>query len=279
MLVSLLKKTIATPRNDNMLHFSQHLQHDRHAALYYAHGYPSVPDPSWQSIFPLLQGTAIHETIHEILQKNLEKYKAEHPIIAKDPDLTLEWTGTADAYAMLDGEFWLLDYKTISGVGMSFLDNQPKPEHVMQVSAYYHFGPSQKCKTGIVYFPTTPDYKKRWEEPRLIEFDPLPKRDIIARMRQVEEAIHDYEEDDTLPDYPAGEYTWKKTNKVYKLWYRPHYSSLFCPWAAFHDDPCGCSQQKPKFIAEYKNGELIADENGWEIAEEVGLPYETQDDV
>lgn len=283
LILDALKDTLTEARNDGMLHFSQHLQHDRHTAIYMQYGYPNTSLP-WGRMFPLIQGTAIHETIHAAMAKTYPKYVPEREITLpvttdKNARFSYTWTGTADAYVEVDDTIWLLDYKTISGSGMSFLTNKPKPEHILQVSAYYHFGPTQNCKTAVVYFPTGPDYKRKWEEPRFVEFEPIPKMELVERMQQVEEAIHDYEEDDTLPPIPNGEYVWKKTGKNYKLQYRPHYTTMFCPWASLHDDPCGCSNEKTQHIAEYKNGELIADERGWEIAEEVGLPLQDDQDV
>jgi len=275
-LVDTLKRALSEPRNDEMLHFSQHLQHDRHTAIYMEYGYPTVDQP-WGRIFPLVQGTGVHESIHATMAKLYQPYVAERPIKAKDKRLEFEWTGTADAYVSIDNVVYLLDYKTISGAGMSFLEHEPKPEHVLQVSAYYHFGPTQDCQPAVLYLPSSPDYRKKWSEPRFIPFEPIGLDTLVRRMREVEEAIWDYKEHRELPEPPAGEWAWKKRGKLYKLEYRPHYTTMFCPWASLSDDPCGCSQAKPITAGTYKEGTLTIDDEYAIIVEKIGVPDEAEE--
>lgn len=275
VVIDSLKAALGAPRNDGMLHFSQHLQHDRHTAIYTRYGYPATNVP-WGRMFPLIQGTGVHETIHATMKSLYPKYVAEHPITAKDKALQYSWTGTADAYVEVDSEVWLIDYKTISGAGMSFLGDTPKDDHILQVSAYYHFGPTQNCKTGVLYLPSSPGYSKDWSEPAFLPFEPVPYRDLIERMRQVEEAIIEYEDHDELPDPPNGDWSWKKRGKAYKLEYRPHYTSMFCPWASLLDDPCGCSEQKSIIAATYKDGDLTIAEGYASIVDEIGVPDESK---
>ena len=101
-----------------------------------------------------------------------------------------------------------------------------------------------------MYLPSSPDYKRRWEEPRFYEITPLSKAEVSKRMREVEHAIDDYQRDGVLPDPLMGENTWKhnKRNKNWELWYKPHYSSMFCPWKDQEVDLCGCSTQKPELM-------------------------------
>lgn len=273
MIIKDLKRALSEPRNDEILHFSQHLQHDRHTAIYMRYGYPAADLP-WGRMFPLVQGTGIHETLHATMKKLYPKYVPEHTIKAKDKALQYDWTGTADAYVEIDGQVWLLDYKTISGAGMSFLGEDPKPEHVLQVSAYYHFGPTQNCKTAVLYLPTSPGYSKDWSEPVFLQFEPVSKWELVERMRKVEEAIFEYEDHETLPDPPNGEWAWKKRGKTYKLEYRPHYTTMFCPWASTHDDPCGCSNETSHTAATYKDGDLTIIDGYDIIVEEMGVPDE-----
>ena len=275
-LVDTLKRALSEPRNDEMLHFSQHLQHDRHTAIYMEYGYPSVDQP-WGRIFPLVQGTGVHESVHATMAKLYQPYVAEHPIKAKDKRLEFEWTGTADAYVSIDNVVYLLDYKTISGAGMSFLEDEPKPEHILQVSAYYHFGPTQACQPAVLYLPSSPDYTKKWAEPRFIPFEPIGLDSLVNRMREVEEAIWEYKEHNVLPAPPEGEWSWKKRGKTHKLEYRPHYTTMFCPWASLADDPCGCSQSKTIIAGTYKEGVLTIDDEYAIIVEKIGLPNEPEE--
>jgi hypothetical protein len=251
-LINSIKRDVTTPRNDRMLHFSTDLQNPRHTALAWKHSIPDTVKP-WANTLPLLQGTAIHEEVHRIMDRQEDwNYASEQSILVDDEQFSFPWCGTVDAYLENpDGEVWLVDYKTISGSSFGFLNDEPKPEHLLQVSAYYHFGPQiPNLRVGILYLPTSADYKRRWHEPLFIEVKPLDRGNILQMMTFVEDAIMSYENDSILPAVLAGTTTWKqnKKEKVWELWYKPHYSSLFCPWKDDLTDPCGCSTIKAQII-------------------------------
>jgi hypothetical protein len=272
-LVNNLKDALSEPRNDGILHFSQHLQHDRHTVLYMEYGYPKVVQ-AWGRVFPLVQGTGVHETVHTIMSGLYPKYVPEFEIRADD-SFQFSWGGTADAYVEdHDGSVWLIDYKTISGPGVEFLEDEPKEDHIWQVSAYYHFGPTQACKTGVLYLPSSAGYKRDWAEPRFLPFEPLERDTLINRMLSIEEAISLYRTDNILPEYPEGSYSWKKKGKKYELLYRPHYTSMFCPWASLDDDPCKCSNQTQKIVAKWSDDTLDIEAGYDIIVETIGLPDE-----
>lgn len=274
-LISGLKAALSAPRNDNTLHFSQHLQHDRHTAIYHVYGYPTVNQP-WGNLFPLVQGTGVHNTIHEIMPtvEGVEEYTPEYTVTAPKEDFKYQWGGTVDAIMRYYNEDWIVDYKTISGAGMSFLDGEVKPEHKLQVSAYKAFLPDNNFTTGILYLPSSPDYKRKWAEPVFMAFDAFTRAQVYARMLNVEKAIDLYRHSGELPDEPSGEYVWKTKYKYWQLVYKPHYTSMFCPWASLHDDPCGCSKATYKVVAEYKKGTLTIEEGYDTIVEEMGMPDE-----
>jgi len=277
-LINDLKYSLATPRNDRMLHFSQHLQHDRHTVLYHEFGYPHVI-PAWGNMFPLLQGTGIHETIHQHMENLVDKYVPEYAVAPRYEDVfEYDWVGTVDAFVTDNNTNWILDYKTISGAGMDFLNDEPKPEHIMQVSAYKAFVPRStnvmNWRTAILYFPSSPNYKRQWAEPRFLEFQALDTDSVYSRMLEVEGHINVYIKDGILPSWPEGSYVWKKKYKTWNLLYKPHYSSLFCPWQTLDDDPCGCSKQTQKAIAEWKKGTLKVEPGYDKIVEDIGLPDE-----
>lgn len=252
-LIDTIKRETNKPRNDGLLHFSSHMMNDRHTALYYHHGYPeNTWDKPWMNTLPLFQGTAIHEQIHAIMGEHHKPYAAEIEISCED--YSYPWVGTADAYAEDEnGNLILIDYKTISGTSFGFLDG-PKPEHIMQVSAYYHFGMPGVHSVGILYLPTTPDYRRRWSEPVFYYVTPLDRDIIDRRITAVENAISQYGDDNSvLPDILPGEYSWKQ-NKKERRWeyhYRPHYSTMFCPWKGQENDPCGCSHEKPVHVGNW----------------------------
>lgn len=279
MLLSKLKESLSEPRNDGYLHFSQHLQHDRHAAIYMKYGYPKTT-PAWGRMFPLVQGTGIHDVIHTHMAKIVDQYLPEHPIVLDD-EYHYPWTGTVDAFAKVGDEYWILDYKTISGAGMFFLGDEPKEDHKWQVSAYHAFMPmtSDDWRTAVIYLPSSPDYKKNWSEPVMLEFEPYSKREVEERISDVERAIGLYLEDNILPDIPPPTFAWKKRGKTYFLQQRPHYTTLFCPWSSLIDDPCGCSDEKSSLLATYTEGDLKI-EDGYDkmvkqIIQEIGYPYDS----
>jgi len=248
-LIDTIKWKVNQPRVDEYLHFSTDLQNPRHTCISWEHGYPMVDRP-WMNTFPLLQGTAIHEFVHTIMHDAEDwNYASEQSIMVDHRDFP--WTGTVDAYLdNPDGETWLIDYKTASGVSLSFME-EAKSEHVLQVSAYYHYGVAiPNLRVGILYLPSSPDYKRRWEEPRFYEIQPLSKDEVSQRMLEVEQAITNYRFNGVLPDPIMGENVWKhnKRNKNWELWYKPHYSSMFCPWRGQEVDPCGCSTLKPELM-------------------------------
>lgn len=248
-LINTIKNEVNKPRVDDYLHFSTDLQNPRHTCISWVHGYPLVDRP-WMNTFPLLQGTAIHEFVHTIMHNAEDwNYVSEQSILVDNFDYP--WAGTVDAYLdNPDGETWLIDYKTASGVSLSFME-EAKPEHVLQVSAYYHYGVAiPNLRVGILYLPSSPDYKRRWEEPRFYEIAPISKAEVSKKMREVEHAIDKYLRDGSLPDPLQGDNIWKynKRNKNWELWYKPHYSSMFCPWKDQEVDLCGCSTQKPELM-------------------------------
>ena len=275
-LINIIKQHTLSPRNDSMLHFSQHLTHNRHTALYYWFGYPGIVNEPWMNTLPLLQGNAMHNEIHRIMDEayNID-YVSEVPVIPDEDLFVYPWMGTADAYVRIGDERWLIDYKTISGAGITFLQ-KPRLEHTLQVSCYYHFNKPlyDADRVGILYLPMSADYKRRWHEPQFFEIEPMPKEVLMQHIASVESDISIYQSTRLLPAWPEGEYKWKqnKRNKDYELHYKPHYSSMFCPWRYYgDDDPCGCSQQKPMLV-----GKVDYDMNVIDGEEETVLAYVEQ---
>lgn len=243
-------------RNDDYLHFSSHLQHARHAVIAYTHGYPEVRK-EWGSVAQLTMGTAMHEQIHYIMDEKFGLwYQSEIPVT---PFFIREvgWTGTADAVVDVDGQRWLIDYKTTSSQTFEYLNGQPKDDHILQVSAYYHFLGDEiitpDTRVGVLYIPTSPNFSRKWANPQFMEFEPLPKDEILSVMDSTVAAIERYSEEDVLPPVPTGEWKWtnNKRKGVKELIYKPHWSTRYCPWSSLFDDPCGCCNEQPVFGGTY----------------------------
>ena len=267
-LINNIKSKIAEPRNDGVLHFSSHLTNDRHTVLSHFYGIPHTVKP-WANTLPLLQGSGIHDYIHTLMGKSKEfRYMPEKPITVGDEyGFKYKWGGTADAYVQEpnNSEVWLIDYKTISGTSLEFLDG-PKREHILQVSAYYHFGPQfDNMRVGILYLPTTPNYRRQWSEPVFYEIISIDKDYLIERMHSIERLITLFNEkvaygagSEAAPPIERGEYKWKQIKKdnCWEVSYHPHYSYLFCPWKDEEIDVCGCSTLKVRVV-----GRVDVDDN------------------
>lgn len=243
-------------RNDDYLHFSSHLQHMRHAVVSYTHGYPEV-QRGWGNIAQLFMGTAMHEEIHRVMADTFAPNYFDEisvPIVEVEG---VGWTGTADAVVDVNGQRWLVDYKTTSSQTFEYLNGQPKDDHILQVSAYYHFLPldliTPGTKCGVLYIPTSPNFSRKWAEPQFMEFEPLPRDDIMGIMKETATAIALYRDEEVLPPVPEGEWKWtsNKRKGVKELIYKPHWSTRYCPWAALFDDPCGCSEEQSVFGGTY----------------------------
>jgi len=254
-LIDTIKSKIAEPRNDGLFHFSSHLTNDRHTILSHYYGIPHTVKP-WANTLPLLQGSGVHDYIHNIMSKSSEfRYMPEKPItVGAEYGFRYKWGGTADAYVqeISSNDTWLIDYKTISGPSLEFLDG-PKREHILQVSAYYHFGSKvDNMRVGIIYLPTTPNYKRQWSEPVYYEIIPIDFDYLQERMHSIERLMDVFKKGsrDGLPPVERGEYKWKQIKKdnSWEVSYHPHYSRLFCPWKDEEVDVCGCSALKVRVV-------------------------------
>jgi hypothetical protein len=286
MLDKILLEHANESRNDGMLHFSSALQNDRHAVLGYVHGYPQSDKP-WGEVAQLITGTAIHEYLHQLYDMRDDKIKQYYAEIELSPTFVngFQWTGTADA-VLVDSEdqAWLVDYKTTSSNTFEYLNGKPKPEHILQVSAYYHFLPehlTEDAKCGIMYIPVSPTFSRKWAEPAFMEFDPVPADDIISIMERVGDSIKEYKITDYLPPVLEGEWSWRydKRSKKWKFGYKPHWSTRYCPWASLLDDPCLCSESKSidggTWNPETNEYDLTLD--GKEYVDYVTKPWELDD--
>lgn len=246
--------------NDHLLHASSHITGSlRHAQLDVA-GAPRIQSELLSEI-TLMTGTMWHEWIHNALRRLGLPYMAE---VNMNPWLPPGWGGTLDALIWNPDikAFVLVDFKTTKGEGMRFLrTGGAKEEHILQTSAYWHaarkMGVPLAKAVGVFYLPKN-DTRNRDEliEPLLIDFEPLPQRELLNTMKDRRKRVDRYL--DSLPNgsRPAGA-DWltselepvqpriqraylDKGTGTWEVKLIPHWSAAYCP---FPDDLCDCSSQ------------------------------------
>lgn len=253
--------------NDYLLHASSHIMGSiRHAQLDVA-GAPKRTSALLDE-FVLKTGSLWHEWLHDTLRGLGVPYMAE---VNLTPWLPAGWGGTADALIWnpeLKG--WVLnDWKTIKGEGLKFIRRDgAKPEHIAQTSAYWYaarkMGLPMVKRIAVLYLPKN-DTRSKDEliEPLLVDFAPLPAKQLHGEMKKRSGRVSEYIE--SLPFDPtdpvevnvrplsdwvtdALEPVQERVQRAYldkpsgtwELKLVPHWSAGFCP---FHVELCDCSTQ------------------------------------
>jgi len=249
---------------------------------------------------PLWIGSLLHEDIHRILRKTGVPYMAE---VNMTPWLPAGWGGTADAF------FWnpdlkafvLADFKTSKGESMRYLIRDgAKVEHIKQASAYWHaarkMGLPLVKKIGVYYLPKN-DTRSKDDliEPLLIDFEPLPVRELAKEMKYRHGRVSEYIDslpprlqsgaptqqtyDMLLPMYltdalePVQERQqkvyWDRNTDVWELKLVPHWSTMFCP---FPRELCDCGSQGTTKIGFYDIDGTYYARTGYEDIEPLVSP-------
>jgi hypothetical protein len=222
---------------------------------------------------PLWIGSLIHEDIHRILRKTGVPYMAE---VNMTPWLPAGWGGTADAFVWNPElkAFVLTDFKTSKGEAMRFVEQGgAKIEHVKQTSAYWHaakkMGLPLVKKIGVYYLPKN-NTKGGDVEPLLIDFEPLPVRELGKDMRYRHGRVSEYInsiDPESVPPFTAHpepylwltdalepvqerqqKLYWDKYSDTWELKLVPHWSAAFCP---FPHELCDCGSQGTTKIGFY----------------------------
>jgi hypothetical protein len=279
----------------------------RHAQLDVA-GAPKK-DRGLMDLITLHTGTMWHEFIHDTLRRLGVPYMAE---VNVTPWLPKGWGGTAD------GVFWnpdykafvLGDYKTQKGEGMRYIVRDgAKEDHRFQTSVYWHglkkMGLPLIKKVGVFYLPKN-DTRNKDEviEPVLIDFDPIPQRELTQIAKTRFNRVLQYEE--SLPFVPesvqirelgtpadevdvpevaldhwltdALEPVQQREQRVYfdrktETWdvkLVPHWSAAYCP---FPDTLCDCSKHGETKIGMYDvDGSTYIPRKGYEDIEPIVKP-------
>jgi hypothetical protein len=193
----------ARRKPDGLLHPSSHLTGSlRHAQLDVA-GAPRE-GPRLMEI-TLMTGTMWHEWIHDTLRRLGVPYMAE---VNLTPWLPKGWGGTAD------GVVWNPELQGVrpgrlqdaEGRGMRYIVRDgAKEDHRFQTSLYWHglkkMGLPLAKKVGVFYLPKN-DTRNKDEviEPVLIDFDPIPQRELTQIAKTRFNRLLEYEE--SLPFVP-----------------------------------------------------------------------------
>lgn len=295
-------------KKDGLLHASSHLTGSlRHAQLDVA-GAPRRSD-SVLSLITLKTGHLWHEYMHDTLRRLGVPYMAE---VNLTPWLPPGWGGTPDGFFWRpeDKMFVLGDFKTQKGEGMRFIVRDgAKEDHRFQTSLYWHGGKKMGLplakKIGVWYLPKN-DTRNRDEviEPVLVDFDPIPQRELTKIAKARFNRVLDYEQ--SLPFTPesvqirewgtepdevddpnvvidewitdALEPVQPRLQRAYfdrktETWdvkLVPHWSAAYCP---FPDTLCDCNRHGETKIGMYDvDGSTYIPRKGYEDIEPVVSP-------
>ena len=245
---------------DGLLHPSTHLAGPLRHAMLNAAGAPENRNPLTTEV-ALMTGTLWHQWIGDTLTRLGLPVMLE---VKLDPWLPAGWAGTADIVAWNPQlKSWVLvDIKTTKGEGIRYIEQKgAKDEHILQASSYWHalrkMGLPLAKKIGVYYLPKN-GVSGRDVRPILVDFDPVPVRELNAVMKGRGKSVTKYLE--SLPERPFApepdEYDFWVTPELAPVDEReqrlfpdrasgtsevrlvPHWTAAFCP---FPDELCDCS--------------------------------------
>lgn len=284
-LVGALKAGLARDHRpeDGLLHCSSDILGSlRHSQLRLA-GAPTLENELVQDI-RLRTGTMWHEYLATQILQGLA-VMSEIKVTKYLPE---GWAGTAD-WLFWDWEkrcFVLGDLKTIRGEGMYYVERDgAKPEHIAQLSAYYHAlkdsGMPLRRGFFVCYLPMNPDSDKRMEsvEPVMIDCIPMSKDYLHGIMQEKWEksqaylewfkngepnwAMSSYGDHNRFlnpklePPTPREQKTfWDRKAGIYNIKLVPSWKTKYCPYP---NELCDCSEQGETKIGhyEYREGDVL----------------------
>lgn len=277
--------------NDGLLHASSHLTGSlRHAQLEVV-GAPRVESELLSEV-TLMTGTMWHEFIHRALVASGVPYMAE---VNLTPWLPVGWGGTLDALVLNPelNAFVIVDFKTIKGEGLRFIERDgAKDEHIWQTSLYWHGvkkmlgGTAKLAKTVAIYYLPKNDTRSKDDiiAPVLVDFEPLPLQEVMATARFRAERVEAYKQSLEWPrvedtgDGPSLNF-WltdelaPPQERVQRIFYdrstetwdvklMPHWSTAYCP---FPEELCDCNTQGQTKIGMYDtDGSTYIPRSGYE---------------
>lgn len=260
---------------DGMLHPSSHLNNPlRHAQLDMA-GAPERRN-SLVSEITLMTGTMWHEWIGATLKRLGLPVMQEVNLTPWLPD---GWSGTADLVVWHpERKAWVLvDIKTTKGEGIKWIESKgAKDDHVLQTSAYWYalkkMGLPLLKKVLVYYLPKNETRGGDTVMPVLVDFDPVPAKELGRLMKGRGKSITAYLE--SLSGVPGvqGDYGYWLTDKlapvpereqrlsfvrasgIHEVKLVPHWSAAYC---RFPDELCPCGALGTEKIGHFDNGEYF----------------------
>jgi hypothetical protein len=232
--------------------------------------------PSIASQVAMQTGTFWHDYMNRLL------IKARVPVMQEvnlAPWLPDGWSGTADwlFWSPEYEAFVLADLKTAKAESWRWLKDEPKENHLWQLSAYWYaleeMGLPLVKGFALFYLPKEDKMGEQIEpiihECGLIDKD-LIHDEMESRWAAVQEYLYHGELPATLPRPPEmylNDYLAPVQERVQKLWWDkkagvwnvklvPHWSAAFCP---YDSSLCDCSEQGTTKIGEWyfdDNGEI-----------------------
>jgi hypothetical protein len=304
-VVGIISRGLARSRRepDGLLHSSSDIMGPlRHTQLALA-GAPVLPR-SLTSDVRMLVGTELHEWLAVAFRYEEVPFMSE---INLTPWMPPGWGGTCDMliFNPESKRFRLLDIKTTRGDAIKWLKGEAKPEHVHQVSSYYHaVDQSGIAKLDpvatVLYWPITDTEAKPL--PQAIDFKPLPKKELGTLMKSRRDAAVAYVaslpkealdmagtvvgENDWTPEAEVTDYSIFHTPKLapihpreqvlhrnnaagtYDLKTKPHWSAGFCDYPGIL---CGCRNQ----AGVTKIGHYLPEGQGWKYVPRKGFEDQT----
>lgn len=290
---------------DGKLHPSTHLLgHLRHSQLDLA-GAPTKKREFANSA-RLESGTMWHERIHNRMRKKGVPHMAETKLDAWLPD---GWAGTADCL-LWNAEhraFALIDYKTIEGKGVYWIETQGAKEgHIWQLSAYLYaceaMGIPVFTDEGyILYIPITEGQNSGVGTCHVMMevVKPINKDLLHNHMADIKSKTDDYLDSvevsgwtlrgnraefmepvaayltDALADPPAREQKlfWDKDKKIFHVRLVPPWGAKYCP---YHEPLCTCSSLKTEKIGEYSMDKEYSPREGYEEIVPTVVPTDSE---
>lgn len=192
-----------TKTPDGLLHPSTHLGceiemcHDLHPDI-------EMQKQSTPSLQRLLTGTLWHAWLTAKWEQSEWEGLEPRCELKMGDGLPKGWQGSCDLLLgqfgdgiLSEAEWTVMDYKTVAGNGLSFINlDKPKPEQHMQISAYYHaadvMGYRLNPEVCIVHLPVSAAQYQEIAPPIEQWCKPLPRNVVFGEMKRRSQILKAY---------------------------------------------------------------------------------------